>query len=213
MDAISGGSIRLLLFDIDGTLLDPRGAGGRAVGRALKIVFGIRGEPSESCAGKTDPEILRETLRTTGIEPSHREESVERFFRVYLEELEREIETRPDFVVYPGVRPLLEKLSRISFVRLGLLTGNIEAAARRKLTAVNLNRFFPTGAFGSDGENRIDLARIAIERASAHFAVAFRAADTVIIGDTDRDVACARAVGAHMVGVGTGVRGPEPLLA
>ena len=112
----------------------------------------------------------------------------------------------------PGVRDLLERLSRMDNVRLGLLTGNVEAGARLKLAPHDLNRYFPHGSFGSDAIDRNQLPPIALERATAHEGYPFTFGQTLIIGDSHRDIACARAWGISALAVATGVLSLDTLL-
>ena len=197
---------RLILFDIDGTLLSADGAGKRAVQRALMEVFGTTGYiPGYSFAGRTDPEIVRDLLRAGGVDDAEIEEGLPALWFRYVENLHREIRemrVKP----LPGVRPLVERVERAGGdTVLGLLTGNIAAGARIKLDAAGL-RFerFRVGAFGSDHAARPELPAIAVERARDLTGVDFVGKEIVIIGDTPKDVACGLHLGVRTIATATG---------
>jgi phosphoglycolate phosphatase-like HAD superfamily hydrolase len=194
--------MRLLLFDIDQTLIYTAGAGMRCLRRAVAEVTGLHLEFAALPDGKTDPLILEEMLAQAGLSPTEYEHEIWRRYEQYLgEELSRADERR---TVKPGVRPLLAALSEDSRACLGLLTGNLEVTARVKLAAFALAEYFPVGAFGSDAADRNQLGPIALERARRHWGVPFEAAETWIIGDTERDVRAAHAFGGRALAVATG---------
>ncbi len=193
----------LLLFDIDGTLTTG-GPGKAAFGAALTRTFGTaRPIVNHDFSGKTDPLILRELLTAAGHAPHQIQAGLPRFWDLYLAELEARIGADPVYVL-PGVRKLLGELAARDGVHLGLVTGNVRGGAKVKLGSVGLWEHFPVGAFGCDHEVRDDLPPVALQRARAHWGRPFRAEDTVVIGDTPRDVACGKAVGAATVAVTTG---------
>ena len=193
----------LLLFDIDGTLTIG-GPGKTAFRIALEHIYGTSGPiVNHDFSGKTDPLLLRELLGAAGRTPHEIEAGRGRFWKVYLAELESHLATDP-VTVLPGVPELIGTLVERSDVFLGLVTGNVRAGAQLKLQSVGLWRHFPTGAFGCDHEVRNELPPIALERAGSRWSRTFRGADTVVIGDTPRDVACGKAVGAATVAVTTG---------
>lgn len=201
---------RLVLFDIDGTLL----SGGPAKGafeKALRQVFGTAG-PIEGhpFAGKTDPQIARELLRLAGFGDGEIEAGLPAVWEVYLSELETRLSTWP-MTVLPGVPEVLDRLAQEGMA-LGLLTGNIFSGARLKLTSAKLWHYFPVGAFGSDHEAREKLTPVALERARRYWGVAFSPRDAVVVGDTPRDVACGRWGGTRTVGVATGHHTPRELV-
>ena len=196
---------KLVLFDIDGTLVLTGGAGLRAMNRACDAVLGHRealdGIP---VAGRTDWIILHDALRRIGHELDEplfarlRDEYV-RHLRVEIEEPGRGVKA-----VMPGIRPLLDTLAAREDVFLGLLTGNFEEGARIKLEHFDLWRYFRCGAFGDDAADRNALVPFAIARARECGLDEVAAHDVLVIGDTPHDVACAKAVGAVPVAVATG---------
>lgn len=192
----------LLLFDIDGTILHAHGTGREAVDEALRLVLG-GGITSEgvSFSGKTDPQIFREIL--------HRAERdvAPATFPALLDAYSETMRTRltPDRVtLLPGVATLIEALHGQENIHLALLTGNLQPMAYLKLDMVGLVDFFPFGAFGSDHEDRYQLPPVAVSRAKLHTGHAFAGDRVVIIGDTEHDLCCGRAIGARAVGVCTG---------
>lgn len=196
--------MKLLLFDIDGTLVLTGGAGMRALNRACEDLVGHRdaldGIP---VAGRTDWIILQDTLHRLG-----RDLDSELFVALrdrYLAYLEQEIELPGHGVkgVLPGVRGLLDRLHTRDDVFLGLLTGNFEAGARIKLRHFDLWKYFRCGAFGDDAADRNALVPFAVSRAR-ECGVRVTARDVFVVGDTPHDVACALAAGAKPVGVATG---------
>ena len=193
----------LLLFDIDGTLTIG-GPGKTAFGAALTRTFGTAGPiVNHDFSGKTDPLILRELLTAAGHAPHDIAAGLPRFRDLYLAELEARIGADP-VTVLPGVRELIGALAARHDVHLGLVTGNVKGGARAKLGSVGLWEYFPVGAFGCDHEVRDELPPVALDRAGVHWGRPFRGEDTVVIGDTPRDVACGKAVGAATVAVTTG---------
>jgi phosphoglycolate phosphatase len=198
--------VRVALFDIDGTLLWTRGAGKRAMERALAANIGRAGPSEHRYDGKTDPQIVREAMRLVGFTDADVEARMDGVLAQYLTELHTELD-RDDHGVelLPGVLALLDALERRDDVLLGLLTGNLVGGARRKLNAVGVDPArFAVGAFGSDGEHRHDLPAIARDRASAHLGRPVTGDACVIIGDTPSDVACGRGIGARAIAVATG---------
>lgn len=207
---------RLLLFDIDGTLLSC-GPQVRPLFRAaLEEVFGTAGAVDRfDFAGKTDPLIVRQLMCGAGVE----DDRVRRGLPAVRRALKRRLEgglRAEGMRLMPRVREVLEEL-RLQVDRgelwVGLLTGNWEATGRLKLSRLELDEHFAFGAFGDDGEDRRDLPPVALERAEAHTGERFRPEETVIIGDTPHDVACGRAHGLMTVGVATGGTPAEDLHA
>jgi phosphoglycolate phosphatase-like HAD superfamily hydrolase len=206
--------VRLLLFDIDGTLVSARGAGRRALKAALERVFGTTG-PLEAydLRGKTDPRIVFDLMEAAGIGRGAVKARLDDLFEAYAQALVGEIEGAQGVVTMPGVADLLRRLTATEGVLLGLLTGNIEEGARIKLEPAGLWPYFPVGAFGSDDADRRRLPSLAARRAQALTGHGFRPEDVAVIGDTPHDIDCARAFGALAVAVATGQYAREQLLA
>lgn len=197
--------MRLVLFDVDGTLLSVRGAGRRALARALRATFGTAGSIDQyDLRGKTDQRIVFDVTTAAGIAPERVRERLDDCFELYLRALVEEIGDGSAVVAMPGVPDLIQQLDRRGDVVLGLLTGNIEEGARVKLGPTGLWPFFRTGAFGSDDVERRRLPSLAARRAQALVGYPFRPAEVVVVGDTPWDVDCARAFGAVAVAVATG---------
>ncbi|MFZ5906402.1 MAG: HAD family hydrolase [Nitrospirota bacterium] len=193
--------MRLILFDIDGTLIDSGGAGVRALDFALKELFSIEnGFQGISMAGKTDPSIMREGLISHGLPADG---NLERFMDAYLRHLQQEIQNDRK-TIKPGIHETLNMLQDIAAFRLGLLTGNIEKGARIKLEPFRLNAYFPSGAFGSDHEDRNMLLPVAVDRYRKLFSDPIRIEECIVVGDTPRDVECAKIFGAACFAVATG---------
>jgi len=195
------GFSRLLILDIDGTLLHTGGAGLRAFRRAAESVFG-RGIKftKGDFAGKLDCGIFRKLHQTFSRDKGHLIEAWTQFQALYLAGLEKEAETCLDWKVYPGVREFLDRERERS--ALALLTGNIRRGAQIKLNAVGLWNYFPCGAFGDAAENRCQLAALALQEAEKHFQRKFT--EVWVIGDTIADIECGRSIGAKTLGVRTG---------
>jgi phosphoglycolate phosphatase len=209
------GMRRLILFDIDGTLLNTNGAARRAFERALVEVYGTAGPlATHPFDGKTDPQIARELLKLAGLNDAAIDSRVTALWDVYLRELAIEM-AEPDHTttLYPGVPALLAALQQNGDVCLALLTGNIARGARLKLESAGISEFFPFGAFGSDCEQRDGLPAVAVERARQHTGRGFQGHEVVIIGDTPNDVTCGHALGVFTLAVATGRHSRADLLA
>lgn len=198
--------MRLVLFDIDGTLLREGIAPKIAFARALRETYATSGPVGTfRFAGMTDPECVTEIMRQAGVSDDVIHQRRDECLRRYVAYLEEEMPNHDGARLYPGVRELLERLNKLDEVLVGLLTGNVLRGAQLKLRRWNLEPYFRFGAFGDDHENRSVLASIALEKARALAGRAFTGAETTVIGDTPKDVACARAIGARAVVVATGL--------
>lgn len=197
---------RLLLFDVDGTLLDAAGAGRAALGTALIEVYGATGPIDDfPFDGMTDPAIVRALLRTAGLEDAGIDARFDELWKAYGARLEVELLDRAkDVSSRPGVPGLVEGLASDSRFDVGLLTGNIERGAWQKLSACGLAGWFAFGAFGSDAERRDELPAIAIERARAATGTSYEPREAIVIGDTPEDIGCAKAGGTRVLAVATG---------
>jgi len=201
---------RLILFDIDGTLVWG-GPAKDAFHRALVETFGTAGDIEvHSFAGKTDPQIARELLSGAGLAGAAIDAGFPRLWELYVGHLADMLVERP-VTVLPGVAALLARLALESDVGLGLLTGNIALGAELKLRSAGLFGHFRMGSFGSDHEERDALTGIALARAAETWSVAFDPNDVVVVGDTPRDVQCGRNGGTRTVAVATGHYGVEEL--
>lgn len=201
----ANGSVRLLLFDIDGTLVTARGAGRAAMARALEETYGTRGGIEHyDFRGKTDPRAVFDILGQAGIADAVIADRLAACFRRYVDELEALIGDGSGIVVLPGVAEVIHALGARDDVILGLLTGNIEPGARAKLRPTGLWPRFPIGAFGSDDADRRRLPAIACRRTQELLGCEMPFERVTIVGDTPLDVDCARACGAIAIAVATG---------
>lgn len=205
--------MRLLLFDIDGTLVDTRGAGLAALLDAVEDVFEVGRDavPALDLAGATDGGVMRSLFGSLG-----REDDVEvrrRYLECYLGHLKRRLNDESFVgVALPGVFELMEALVTVPGVKMGVLTGNVRVGADHKLRRFALNHYFDDGAFGDDADDRNLLGPVAVKRFESQLGMSIPADEVIIIGDTVKDVACARAFGARCLAVATGVHGRTGLM-
>ena len=197
----------LLLFDIDGTLLQ-RAAYEHAVAlhEAMHAVYGVETRDIRvEAAGRTDIEIARATLLSAGVSAARIEERFGALRAAAVEAYARLVPDDLTATITPGMPALLERLAARDDVLLSLVTGNLEPVARLKLRAAGLEHFFPAGqgGFGSDSEDRTDLPAVARQRAGRRDAPHPRE-HTVVIGDTPRDIICARADNVRVIAIATG---------
>jgi phosphoglycolate phosphatase-like HAD superfamily hydrolase len=192
----------LILWDIDGTILESTGAGMEALRGALHTAFGIEGSlKGIDFAGRTDPYIIREALKR--FELADTLENRERYIEGYLALLPQQMKER-NAGVLPGVLTLLHEAAQRTDVVQGLLTGNLRRGAEVKLGYHGLWHYFPIGAFSDDDEVRDHLGPHALHRAREHWRHEFDVRRVWIIGDTPHDITCARAIGARVLAVATG---------
>ncbi len=203
---------RLVLFDIDGTLITDDGAARHAFSEALANVYGYRGDVSRyDFSGRTDPQIARMILADDGWSEGNVDVGLPALWDHYLAGLARNAPGRVRALA--GVRPLLDAIASDARLTLALLTGNIEPGARLKLGAIDFNDFFPFGAFGSDSPQREELPPIAVERAATATGHSFRGSDVVIIGDSIYDIRCGVPHGATTIAISSGKTPAEMLKA
>ncbi len=205
--------MKLVLFDIDGTLLWTDGAGRRSMEGALTELFGTAGDTSYRYDGKTDQQITREQMRAAGFDDATITARMDDVLAAYVLRLEQELTRDASAArLCNGIHPLLDALEAHDRAALGLLTGNIEQGARHKLRAVGLafDRF-RVNAFGSDHEERPQLPAVAQRRAREVMGVELAGDRMVIIGDTPADIHCGRALGVRAIGVATGRYGVDEL--
>jgi phosphoglycolate phosphatase len=203
MDASLNDRAAAVLFDIDGTLITSGGAGAVSWRRAFEDLYGIPADIGKfSDAGMTDPVVARLTFTSViGHEPTPQE--LARVMARRLTHLPDAVAESEGYRVLPGVTATLERLVEDGYL-LGLTTGGVEAAAHIKLQRGDLNRFFCFGGYGSDSDDRTELTRRAVERASAMLGRPPEGMDMLVVGDTPLDIAAAHGAGTIAVGVATG---------
>jgi phosphoglycolate phosphatase-like HAD superfamily hydrolase len=213
---------RLVLFDIDQTLISSDGSGRKAIYSALSKTLQLdlnRPEfDSINMSGKTDPQIIREFV-VAGLQQDNKDDnywqqiiakSLEAYLQI-LPNLVSEASKTPKYFMHEGVSELLSVLEKNKNIFLGLLTGNIKRGAYIKLEPLNLTKFFPIGAFGCDSASRLDLPAIAHKRAEDHYGIQLTPNQIIIIGDAPNDVLCAKHYGAISLAVSTGHTSAEEL--
>lgn len=205
----SGESLRILLWDIDGTLIRSTRTDAFKVYTIpmLEGVFGTSGRLAEmKVSGMTDLQIVEEALRPEGFTHEHIRERIDHLRERYMEEMHKATGTGAEFFqVLPGVPEVLQAVAEHPRYQSALLTGNIEPAAYLKMELVGLSDFFPLpGAFGDESHNRSDLPALAAERINGFLNLELQPRQFIIIGDTPNDIACAHHFGAQALAVGTG---------
>lgn len=209
--------MKLILFDVDRTLILSNGVGRRAMARTLDHILGAsHGLDHLRMDGMTDPLIFRAAMEAMGYSQAEIEALLPDVIRYYPGELARELAPTtpgPKPEPIPGAREVLEALAAREDVVIALLTGNVEPGAWLKLHVCGLDRFFTFGAFGNEGPERDKLPAVAVEKAWEETGYRFAGREVVIVGDTPHDVTCGRHVGAMAVGVATGLYTPDELYA
>jgi phosphoglycolate phosphatase-like HAD superfamily hydrolase len=194
--------IRAILFDIDGTLITTGGAGAASWRLAFEELYEIPADIGKfTDAGMTDPEVGRKTFEAV-LERQPENDEFTRLMERRLHYLHQTVEDSTGYHVLPGADDLLSDLISKGYL-VGLVTGNIEAAAHIKLHRANLNRFFSFGGYGSDSPDRGELTRIAVKRATVVYGEEISEGQAISVGDTPLDVEGAHAAGIRCVGVGS----------
>jgi phosphoglycolate phosphatase len=205
-------SRRLVLFDIDGTILSSGRTARAAFSAALVDVFGTAGDiDGYAFEGRLDPVIVTDLMREQGFEDAVIAARRDRALSLYLDRLE-EMFRREKPTLKPGIVPLLEEIAADTSVLPALLTGNVERGARLKLEAAGLWHHFAFGVWGDDAPRREELGPVALARARELLGLSFTGPDCVVVGDSRHDVSCGLALGARVVAVATG-RTPAAELA
>ncbi len=202
-------SFRILLWDIDGTLIRSLKSGGFKdyTIPVLEAVFGTAGRLSEMrVSGMTDLQIVGEALRHEGITHEHIRARIDQLRTIYIEEMQKATGNGQQiFEILPGVRETLQAVKDHPRYHSALLTGNIEPAAHLKMELMGLSDFFNLpGAFGDESHDRRDLPALAAERIRRYLDIDLKPHQFIVIGDTPNDIACARHFGARAVAVATG---------
>ena len=203
--------MQVCLFDIDGTLINTGGAGGSAMLAAIREEFGASGPLYDiPAAGRTDRAISLDVF--TAYDLTFSEQSFRQFLDSYLKLLPTHLkECEPKGQVFPGMPETLKILSQREDIVLGLLTGNFREAAYLKLQHYGMHHYFDFGGFGDKYTHRNDVAKEALGHVLQRLGQDFDPSDIWVIGDTPADVECARAIGANVVAVATGIFSAEEL--
>lgn len=195
--------MKVCLFDIDGTLLNTGGAGQTAMEEVLEKHFDITElDVQIHAAGRTDRAIVSDLFDQLNIEPT--EENWNRFQNAYLDTLPAHMGNDSGRLL-PGVIDLLNSLSELDNIHLGLLTGNFQRGAWSKLSHYSIDHHFGFGGFGDHHRNRDDVAKVAFEETQKHLDTSIEGDAVWVIGDTPADVQCGRAIGANVIAVSTGI--------
>jgi phosphoglycolate phosphatase len=204
-------SKKLLLFDIDGTLVRVEGMSRISLIEALRSVYGTEGSAAtHNFSGKMDSVIISEVMREAGLSDAQIANGFDEAKKLYIDNFKSQAE-KNHVRVMSGVIALLEELHKHPGVVLALLTGNFEESGRHKLILPDINHYFPFGAFADDAPTRNQLPPVAVERAKSHTGIDFKAKEVVIIGDTEHDVNCAKVLSSKSIAVATGYYSADAL--
>lgn len=206
-------SIKLFLFDLDGTLVSTGGAGLKALDRTFDDIYGIKNVMSTVAPhGKTDPAIFREIFKVH-LKRDMLKDDLTLVGHAYLRYLAVELRYTKTYKILPGVQNFLDLLMTRGDILIGLGTGNLEQGARLKLVRSNLNPYFPFGGFGSDAEWRVDVLKMGHRRAEERCHAKIKPEAVFVIGDTKLDVEAAHLAGFRSVAVSHGSSDREELAA
>ena len=197
--------MKLLLFDIDGTLLVSNGAGRRAMNKSLSTMMGIDTITLQGIdfGGRTDQQIIFDILIANGMTPQEADAALPDALSAYIAAFSEAFQH--NFVTaLEGAVELVKALEKYDHIQLALLTGNVEKTAYLKVDAIGLNGYFPFGAFGNDHAERSKLPQLAVDRAKTFNGHSYKEKDIVIIGDTKHDILCGRALNVMSIAVATG---------
>jgi phosphoglycolate phosphatase len=202
---------KLVLFDIDGTLLSVSNINRTVLANALKEVYGTEGSTgSHNFAGKMDNIIIYEVLESAGVSKATIARKFDQAKATYIEMFQAQAKAS-DVMLMAGVRELLDELSVRSELMLGLLTGNFEESGRHKLRLPFIDHYFPFGAFADDANNRNALPSVAVEKAYRMTGKRFSDREIIIIGDTEHDIVCSRVLNSKSIAVATGTYSTKEL--
>jgi phosphoglycolate phosphatase len=205
-------SLSLILFDIDGTLIDTGGAGARSWSWAFEHLFGKPADIGKhSNNGMTDPVVARQTF-TEVMEREPEPQELARLMASYLSVLPDYVAASEKYRVLPGVEELLPRLTEAG-VLLGITTGALEAGAHAKLGRAKLNHYFLVGGYGSDSEDRVELTRCAIRRGEQLLGRPLKGDEVAVVGDTPLDISAAQGANVTSIGVATGRYSVDQLTA
>jgi phosphoglycolate phosphatase len=206
------GEIKAVLWDIDGTLITTGGAGAVAWQRAFEELYGVEANIDEHTrAGMTDPEITEIIFNQVIGRPGSPEEHA-KVVAKYLENMPEAVAESSGYEVKPGIAEILPRLAEAGVAQ-GIVTGNVEPAARIKLARGDLDRYFRFGGYGSDDRDRVKVTQWAIDRGGEIAGAPLDLAATIAVGDTPRDVSAGHGAGIRVVGVATGAYSVAELAA
>ena len=202
---------KLVLFDIDGTIMNTDSGGASSCQETLQEIFNRPVSLDDyMMSGKTDTQIVLELMEREGVDRDVTTENLDAIYDGYIDRLNREVAVW-DPEICPGIPVLVESLSQMDEVLLGLLTGNIKRGAEVKLNQIGLWSYFKTGAFGDRAPERKLLPGIAQKVAEEQIGKRFEKKDIVIIGDTPNDILCGRDLNVKAIAVATGSYDVETL--
>lgn len=202
---------KLVLFDLDGTLINAGGAGKTALTKSIKILYGKEPKFEASLiAGRTDTENFALVYELVKGKKATKTE-IKKIHQKYLELLPQEVQNskkNKKYKVMTGAKKLLEILSKNKNIILGIGTGNIEEGASIKLAPSGLDKYFVVGGYGEDGKNREEMLQAAVKRAEKKFKTKFTPEQVFVVGDTHRDVLAAKACNFHSAAITSGFGTP-----